>query len=222
MIHLLCWLRKRWLPLLIFSVFLLLLIPVTQYVRHAIAYWDDAPDRGATIIGMEQPDAMGDTFHKVVYLADQGWSAAESLWFYNTTQGSNILPYDFFLALEHAKSNTLFRDNAHMNGYRYLVQKATHSNPDGLPVGFVKDTYQGRAYLGLTCAACHTGQVNYQGTAIRIDGGIPMADMVQFLEGLTAALQTTLKDPAKFNRFAKRILAQAGDYDSREQIRQST
>ena len=160
MTALLCWLRKRLLPLLIIIVIIAILIIVINYVRHTLAYWDDDPSRGATVSGMEQPDAMDDGFNQVIYPADQGWSAAESLWFYNTTQGSTMLPYDFFLALEQAQSATLFRDNANINGYRYLVQQATSSNPDGLPLGFVKDTYKDREYIGFTCAACHTGQVN--------------------------------------------------------------
>ena len=212
------WLRKYVLRLIILAVIFGVLIIVINSIRHSLDYWDDDPDRGATVIGMDQPDAMGDQFDKVVYPADQGWSAAESLWFYNTTQGSTMMPYDFFLALEQAKSDILFRDNANINGYRYLVQQATSSNPDGLPLGFVKDTYQGREYLGFTCAACHTGQVNYQGTAIRIDGGIPMADMVGFLHGLAKALNATVDDEAKFNRFADRVLA-GNAYSDKEQIR---
>ena len=218
MTTLFCWLRKRLLPFTIIVAVIIALITVTLYIRHTLEYWDDDPSRGATISGMDQPDAMGDAFNKVIYPADQGWSAADSLWFYNTSQGSNMLPYDFFMALEQRKSETLFRNNANINGYRYLVQKATHSNPDGLPLGFVKDTYQDRNYIGFTCASCHTGQVNYQGTAIRIDGGIPMADMVGFLEGLAKSLNATLADEAKFTRFADRVL-EGNDYSDQKQVR---
>ena len=48
----------------------------------------------------------------------------------------------------------------------------------------MKATYKGKDYIGYTCAACHTGQVNYKSQAIRIDGGPAMADMVGFLEAL--------------------------------------
>ncbi len=213
------WLRRGLLPIMIILVVIVALVFVIGKVRHSLEYADSDPDRGALTSGMAQPDAMGDAYTQVIYPADQGWGAVESLWFYNTTQGSNMLPYDFFLHLEQAGSETLFRDAANINDYRYLVQKATHSNPDGLPLGFVRDTYQGRHYVGLTCAACHTGQVNYQGTAIRIDGGIPMADMVGFLEGLAKAMNATLQDEAKFNRFADQVLA--GDaYSGPQQIRQ--
>ncbi|MEL6710685.1 MAG: di-heme-cytochrome C peroxidase, partial [Pseudomonadota bacterium] len=219
MINKASWSRRWLLPTLIVLAVIIALIFVIGKIRHSLEYADDDPDRGATISGMDQPDAMGDVYTKVVYPADQGWNAAESLWFYNTTQGSDMLPYDFFLHLEQPDSETLFRDAANINDYRYLVQKATYSNPDGLPLGFVKDTYQGRHYVGMTCAACHTGQVNYQGTAIRIDGGIPMADMVGFLEGLAESLHVTSRDEAKFERFASQVLA-GDDYSDREQVRE--
>jgi mono/diheme cytochrome c family protein len=160
-------------------------------------------NRGAATV---DPDAFGDRFSTVEYL-DQGWKPADSLWFYFITQGSDLLPYDFFMALEQPASTDLFRSNDNVNRYRYLPQKPTLSNPDGLPVGFVKDTYQGKEYVGLTCAACHTGQLNYQGTAIRIDGGPSGADMKSFVEGLAAALTTTVRDDAKRERFYKNVLA---------------
>ena len=49
------------------------------------------PDRGAIAIN---DGALGESYATPVYL-DQGWDEADSLWFYNTTQGSGLLPYDF-------------------------------------------------------------------------------------------------------------------------------
>ena len=53
-----------------------------------------------------EQDQLGDSYKEVKYL-DQGWNAADSLWFYYTTQGSNLMPYDFFLALEKAEESLL-------------------------------------------------------------------------------------------------------------------
>ncbi len=177
-------------------------------------HWDDDPNRGA--IGMAE-GAFGESYSTPVYL-DQGWDIADSLWYYNATQGSNLLPYDLFVALEQQSSEKLFRSAANMDRYRYLPQKPTFFNPDGLPVGFAKDNYQGKDYLGFTCAACHTGQVNYQGQAIRIDGGPAMADMVGFLTGLEQALLSTRADSAKRERFIERVLARNNDYSEAEQV----
>ncbi|MBL8237110.1 MAG: hypothetical protein JNM66_06815 [Bryobacterales bacterium] len=154
-------------------------------------------DRGAAIV---TADIFGDRFTQVKYL-NQNWTAADSLWFYNTTQGSDLLPYDFFLHLEQPKSAGLFRSAENMNRYRYLPQTATSDNPDALPVGMVADEYQGKKYMGFTCAACHTSQINYNGTAVRIDGGPGAADMDAFMNDLAAALAATRDEPAKRERF---------------------
>lgn len=176
--------------------------------------WDDDPDRGAIPI---ENGAFGESYSTPVYL-DQGWSASDSLWYYNTTQGSAVMPYDFFVVLEEAKSDDLFRSNKNIDHYRYLPQKATFFNPDGLPVGFVKESYQGSDYIGYTCAACHTGQVNYQGKAIRIDGGPAMSDMVGFLSDLEKAMTATLTDDVKQQRFADKVIALNNDYSSKQQV----
>lgn len=150
-------------------------------------------------------DSFGDSATRVVY-PEQNWNGADSLWFYTVTQGSNLIPYDIFLHLEMADSEQLFRADKHMNQLRYLPQSASFANPDGLPVGWVKDEHGGKNYIGLTCAACHTSQLNYQGTAIRIDGGATLADMEKMLKHLSAALDASLTDPAKFARLASKVL----------------
>ena len=57
---------------------------------------DRDPERGA--IPMNN-GAMNEDYKTPVYLS-QGWDNAGSLWFYNTTQGSDLIPYDFFMVLE--------------------------------------------------------------------------------------------------------------------------
>ncbi|MDH5517828.1 MAG: di-heme-cytochrome C peroxidase [Gammaproteobacteria bacterium] len=189
-------------------------------VGKAYQGWDDHPSRGAIAI---DNGAFGESFSTPVYL-DQGWSEADSMWFYNTTQGSALLPYDFFLALEQENSDqALLRDNNNMDKYRYLTQASSFFNPDGLAVGFTKETYQGKDYMGYTCAACHTSQLNYTGdngktTAIRIDGGPAMADMVSFLADLEKSMQATLDQKDKKQRFVKHVLALDNDYFNENQI----
>ena len=118
-------------------VLLLLLRSTTWLDTMYFNYVDADPDRGATTVSA---DIFGDSFSRVEYL-DQGWEADDSLWFYNVTQGSDLIPYDFFLVLEQANSTDLFRSPENMNRFRYLPQKATRSNPDALPVGMVADFY---------------------------------------------------------------------------------
>lgn len=149
-------------------------------------------------------DPFEESVKSIVYL-EQNWSPDVAQKFYFTSQGSQILPYNWFLALEQAGDTKLFRDNVNLSKYRYLTQKPGPGNPDGLPVGFVKDEGDKRGWLGLTCAACHTSQVNYGGVGYRIDGGASGSDVRTFLFELTEALKTTRDDDAKFKRFAGQV-----------------
>ena len=150
-------------------------------------------------------DIFGDTADKIVYL-DQNWDRYDSLWFYFTTQGSDFMPYEVFLSLEQAGSKELFRNSRNMNKYRFLTQMPSHDNPEGLPVGFVEDSYQGKKYMGFTCATCHTAQINYQGTGMRIDGAPALADFEGFFENIEKAIRATLDDDSKFDRLAKLMM----------------
>ncbi len=81
------------------------------------------------------------------------------------------------------------------------------------PLGFViNTTSSGREawhgnWLGVTCAACHTAQIEYQGKIMRVDGAPTMANLNQFLWDLQAALKATYEDGLnngdKFKRYAK-------------------
>ena len=178
---------------------------------------------GKAIIG---PDWYGDSANRLVWL-DQGWSREDSNWFYTTTQGSQLLPYPFFIALEQERNSELFRDVRHMQKYRCLPEQPGARNPDGLPIGFVADAgsslprhlVRDQRSLGFTCAACHTTQINFQGTAMRVDGGPAMTDFEGLLAALTAALQATARDDAKFSRFAGRILGGGADEAKKSELR---
>lgn len=96
-----------------------------------------------------------------------------------------------------------------------------------LPVGFARDCqsdkdlevtrlrwFKGQSdkenWIGLTCAACHTTTITYNGQTELIDGGPTLADFQGFTDDLTTALAATLADPAKWERFAARIAAGRG------------
>jgi cytochrome c5 len=204
--------NKVWVAILLLAAFLLVR-STTLFARAYYSLEETDPTRGAATVSS---DVFGDLFKEVKYL-NQGWTPADSLWFYTTTQGSDLLPYDFFMALEQANSQEPFRSPENMNRYRYLPQKATHSNPDALPVGMVADHYLGKKYMGFTCAACHSSQVNYNGVGIRIDGGPGAADMDTFMIDLAESLSVTSKDPAKRQRFVAAVL-KAGAYSDENSV----
>jgi mono/diheme cytochrome c family protein len=78
-----------------------------------------------------------------------------------------------------------------------------------------KPAWKGAAtgeFAGVTCAMCHNSELRYQGKRIRIDGGNNHAlDFQGYVRTLDAAMQATLKDPAKFDRLASRVKATTAD-----------
>jgi hypothetical protein len=155
---------------------------------------------------------------KITYL-NQGWTDAERQQFYYLAQGSEIMPYAWFLALEQPWNDKPFRDAKHIESFRYLPNDANESNPDGLPVGFTKGKGPGgEMWFGLTCAACHTGQVNYKGHSVRIDGGTNIADAIAFQSSLVTAMRATLAERPKFERFAKHVLGKDHGADKAKQL----
>jgi mono/diheme cytochrome c family protein len=175
-------------------------------------------------------------------LLPQGWSDDERLDFYNTSQGSQLIPYAWFLHLEQPDSDELFRHHANISKLGYLPQNPIPGrNPDGLPVGFVKDDNiesfliekmsasrlaastdnlqsQYQEWLGLTCAACHTSEIQIDEQVLRIDGGPPMSDFQAFIQDLSGALKTTIENDDKLARFAANVLADGG-YNNTEKQR---
>ncbi|MFG1343666.1 di-heme-cytochrome C peroxidase [Xanthobacter autotrophicus DSM 431] len=142
---------------------------------------------------------------------DQGWSDDLREKFYYTPQGSQLLPYVVLRALEQPFSQEPFLAPGYIAETGFLPAEGPSAlNPDGLPVGFVKDPRPGGAFgpsVGLTCAACHTADIEAKGGArLRIDGGASLGDYQMFMRRLSTALDVTLADPAKFQRFAARLV----------------
>ena len=177
-------------------------------VLGGIAFWIFVGKPANDIPAAEQID-------RVVYL-DQGWHPGETLWYYHADQGSQLLPYDLLVHLEQADRAAPFIDPANLTRFRLLNQHRTPNNPDALPVGFARHKDQ----VGLTCAACHTTQINYRGTALRIDGGPALIDMSGFLHAVQAAIAKTLADEARLSRFAAAIPDGGKDEESRARARQ--
>ncbi|HYH97936.1 di-heme-cytochrome C peroxidase [Hyalangium sp.] len=170
---------------------------------------------------MRVADAYGDVIE-----LEQGWTDDTQQAFYNTPQGAEILPYSWILALEQKDSEKAFLDPANIERFRYLPRKKTDSNPDGLPVGWTKGSdATGKVWLGLTCAACHTGQVEYtnpqtqQKIGIRVDGAPTLADFNTMNLELVAAMKATLTDEAKFDRFAKAVMKDGDSPNARSGLR---
>ncbi len=153
---------------------------------------------------------------------DQKWSPAERERFYYTPQGSYLIPYAWFIALEAANDRWLFKDKHNIDRYGYLVDEPYSSaNPDGLPVGFAKEPVKnGEPWVGYTCAACHTNTISHNGQNVRIDGAPTLADFRAFNNGLIAALESTLNSKDRFDRFARKVTGKESAKTEQAALRQ--
>ena len=172
-----------------------------------------------TLLGITEGEALANRLGNVVNL-EQGWTEETQQSFYFTEQGSRLMPYSWFLALEQASSQQLFRSDENINAFRYLPAKPSKLNRDGLPIGIVKDVdSNGQEWVGFSCALCHTGQISYQGTDIRIDGGPTLGDIENFQISLVEALDETYEDEQKFDRFAEKVLGFQANSDDLAKLR---
>lgn len=149
---------------------------------------------------------------------DQGWNERERAFYHHVSQGTDTLPipYIWFVSLERPvaslNSPGLFSDPAYLDRFGFIPSPVSQTNPAGLPVGFARttatDPTTGKPFdqLGFTCAACHTGRLDYRGTAMFIDGGPAMTDIGRFRNALGLALGLTAASPTRFKRFADRVL----------------
>jgi hypothetical protein len=165
-----------------------------------------------------------------VWRGDQSWTIDQAEKFHFDTQGTRTLPIplSWFLALEEPLSSPFaipfakrgrFADNRYLLRFGFIGADVSSFNPNGLPIGFATTPYQTidglsekKTAIGLTCAACHTGQLVYQGKRYIVDGGPAQIDLGQLTVALGAALgQTALSGKlrffdGRFERFAKAVL----------------
>jgi mono/diheme cytochrome c family protein len=131
----------------------------------------------------------------------KGWNEAARKDFYSRDQGSRIMPLAWIQALKQPNGEPFLADS--LSRYGYLPNPS--SPTPGLPVGFVAAGPAGNRSIGMTCSACHTREINVNGTAYRIDGGPAIVDFQSFLDDLDKAVGAVLKTDAAFAAFAKAV-----------------
>lgn len=161
-------------------------------------------------------------WYETAEATDQGWDYDTAQWWYHVDQGTAFIPYEWFLALEQARGQELFRAPGNMERLGFFPNPPNNFNPHGLPVGFSRtelnldkgpyQCWQGN-WVGLTCAACHTGQVNFHGTRVRIEAGPAQNDIETFRDELSQALAATAGSSSKAKRFGMRVAAALGQPD---------
>ncbi len=159
------------------------------------------------------------------------------------------IPYSWFVALEQPEitifsAAPLLRDETYLSRFGFIPspratpglaaaesnrwgQKVGEVNPDMLPVGFARtpgydDPATGRKLpdqIGLTCAACHTGHLEYKGVSLRFDGGTAPVDFGKLQTVLGLSLAYTKYLPFRFGRFADRVLGPNHTSDQKAELK---
>ncbi len=163
----------------------------------------------------------------------QGWNERQRSSWYQATQGSRLMPLAWARALEKADSQDLFFTDANLARFRFLPLPGSVA---GLPIGFAIDRNDARRlsytnltwyrrqparepWIGLNCSACHTARFTYQGREETVDGAPSLLDFQSFVEGVDAAMAATQSDPAKWERFAARVLTGRDNAANRDMLR---
>jgi hypothetical protein len=172
---------------------------------------------------------------------DQQWTPEQRTWFHHASQGTATfgVPYEWFMALPAPELNSTgwLSDPDYLTRFGFIPSRASlPDNPDGLPIGFARGAQQvdprtgekvvnpanGKVLteFGLTCAACHTGQIVYGDSSITIDGGSAMLHLGNLRTAVGLAIINTALFPERFDRFAGRVLGPNPPDDARAQLRE--
>lgn len=164
---------------------------------------------------------------------DQGWSPDQQAQFHHTAQGTRLVPYDWFIALEQPCFSLfgceLFADKNYLGRFGFLTSKADPKiNPNGLPIGFARqedfndpDNHRTYPVVGLNCAACHTGELHYGKYAVRIDGAPAMIEVTEFQKALGLSMLFTKLIPFRYGRFEKRVLGSNASEDQKTDLKKN-
>jgi len=164
---------------------------------------------------------------------EQGWTEDQRLRFHHTPQGTRLVPYGWFMALEQPCFSLfgceLFADKTYLARFGFLASQAESKlNPDGLPIGFARqedfrDPDTGKTYpvVGLNCAACHTGELHYGKYAVQIDGAPAMIEVTEFQKALALSVGFTKFIPFRYGRFEKRVLGPNASEDQKADLKRS-
>jgi hypothetical protein len=134
-----------------------------------------------------------------------GLTPAQKETFYHLPQGSEILPWILLTAVDVADPGSTKPFVENLERYGLLPDPA---RADGLPVGLTVSSNPftfGMDFVGVTCAACHVGELRHGGKAVRVDGAPNMFNLQLFYSQAVDALTATTSDRGKLWRALKRL-----------------
>jgi hypothetical protein len=174
-----------------------LLVAVLCAIPVATGALDDTDDTMEVRFDRPDPSILAD--------CRNGLSQQQRETFYHLSQGSEILPWILLTAVDVADpgSHKPFVEN--LSRYGLLPDPG---RDDGLPVGLTVATNSftfGMEFVGVTCAACHVGELHHDGKVVRVDGAPNMFNLQLFYSQAVDALLATTSDRGKLWDALKRM-----------------
>jgi len=155
-------------------------------------------------------------------------SSQEHAFWFSASQGSRIIPLDWFQSLPSANLKIPFASKQNLRTYGLIIRE-----DENLPIGFAIDAQDSSNFshtrtsdpnmpwLGLTCAACHTSEIRYKQTKMLILGAPARIDLQSFLGDLYEALERTLNYDEAWLEFKNSIeISTSGNIASQDLRRQ--
>jgi len=125
--------------------------------------------------------------------------------YYHLSEGSEILPWILLTAVDVADPGSTKPFVENLERYGLLPDPG---RDDGLPVGLTVSSNPftfGMDFVGVTCAACHTGELRHDGKTVRVDGAPNMFNLQLFYSDAVDAVTAATSDRAKLWRALKRL-----------------
>lgn len=134
-----------------------------------------------------------------------GLTPAQKEIYYHLSQGAEILPWFLLTAVDVADPGSTKPFVEDLKRYGLLPDPARN---DGLPVGLTVSSNPftfGMDFVGITCAACHVGELHHHGKAVRVDGAPNMFNLQLFYSDAIEAVMAATSDRGKLWRALRRL-----------------
>jgi len=170
------------------SILLLTAVPLTVVVLGAVLWiWLTLPfGEGAHVHTTSQMPT------NIVWLAT-GLDADEQVLWHHLSEGSEVVPLSILEALISPKTGRPFLSS--LADYGFMLES---DDPHHLPIGWtvkVKDLAgQKVPFVGINCSGCHTGELQYKGKSVRIDGAPNLYQLEDFFVDLDRVAMSAMSN----------------------------
>lgn len=175
------------------------LVLVAAYAGATFYYW---PGDRIGEIALDQPDPTID------YSYANGLDDDLRAEFHHLSQGAELFPLKLLQVIDNPEDE----EQPFINGLSRYGLLPDPQDPGGLPVGISiannRNTL-GLDMIGITCAACHVGEIRHGGKGVRVDGAPNMFDMQTFYADVIRMTKKAFHEREANDRVKERLFARS-------------